>query len=123
MIIAVDFDGTCVEHRSPEIGADIGARQVLNAIVKAGHKIILLTMRGGIELEDAVDWFEMNGIPLWAVNDNPEQGIWTDSRKVDANIYIDDAALGAPTVIGVYGARPYINWVDVRRILCRTGVI
>lgn len=45
MIIAVDFDGTCVTHEFPEVGKDIGAVPVLKELVKKGHKIILYTMR------------------------------------------------------------------------------
>ena len=45
MVIAVDFDGTCVTHAFPKIGEDIGAVPVLKRLVKAGHKIILYTMR------------------------------------------------------------------------------
>lgn len=45
MIIAVDFDGTCVTHEFPEVGKDIGAVPVLRELVEKGHKIILYTMR------------------------------------------------------------------------------
>ena len=47
MIIAVDFDGTCVSHEYPKVGKDIGAVPVLKALVEIGHKIILNTMRSG----------------------------------------------------------------------------
>jgi predicted mannosyl-3-phosphoglycerate phosphatase (HAD superfamily) len=45
MIIAVDFDGTCVTHEYPRIGRDIGAAPVLKRLTDAGHKLILWTMR------------------------------------------------------------------------------
>lgn len=48
MIIAVDFDGTCVKHRYPMVGEDVdGAVSVLKELVRKGHKIILYTMRSG----------------------------------------------------------------------------
>ena len=47
MIIAIDFDGTCVTHEYPYIGKDIGAVPVLQRLVKAGHELILWTMRSG----------------------------------------------------------------------------
>lgn len=37
MVIAVDFDGTVVTHRYPQIGVDIKAVPVLKKIVDAGH--------------------------------------------------------------------------------------
>ena len=45
MIIAIDFDGTCVTHEYPKIGKDIGAVDTLRALVAKGHKLILWTMR------------------------------------------------------------------------------
>lgn len=41
MIIAVDFDGTCVTHEFPRVGA----AEVLKELTDKGHKIILFTMR------------------------------------------------------------------------------
>ena len=45
MIIAVDFDGTCVKHAYPKIGEDIGAIPVLKQLVNDGHQLVLNTMR------------------------------------------------------------------------------
>lgn len=117
LIIAVDFDGTCVTHEYPNIGRDIGAGPVLLDAVKAGARLILYTMRSGAQLTAAMDWFLQNGIPLWSVNSNPLQSRWTDSPKVYAHVYIDDAALGAPLVPATDKERAYINWHVVRRVL------
>lgn len=142
MIIAVDFDGTCVTHEFPEVGKDIGAVPVLKELVKKGHKIILYTMRshpdennqartlsGGIisndVLQDAIDWFKENEIPLWGINENPKQKEWTSSPKVYANIYIDDAALGTPLIYAKEGElyRPYVDWNRMRTLLKIKGVL
>ncbi len=40
LIIAVDFDGTCVTHDYPKVGMDIGATEVLKELVKEGHKLM-----------------------------------------------------------------------------------
>ena len=64
MIIAVDFDGTCVKHAYPKIGEDIGAIPVLKRLVKDGHQLVLNTMRSRGTLVEAVQWFEDNGIKL-----------------------------------------------------------
>lgn len=120
MIIAVDFDGTCVTHDYPEIGKDIGAASVLRKLVDSGHQLILYTMRSDTEerkcLTEAVDWFRQNNIPLYGVQFNPTQKEWTTSNKCYAQLYIDDAAFGAP-LIRVANSRPYLNWGKVENEL------
>ncbi|MBQ2413551.1 MAG: hypothetical protein II315_01350 [Rikenellaceae bacterium] len=123
MIIALDFDGTVVSHEYPHIGEDIGAVPVLKELVAAGHKLILFTMRSGKLLNDAIAWFERNGIELYAVNENPEQKSWTSSVKVHANIYIDDCALGCPIRYEDDIRRPFVDWKKVREILVYNRVI
>lgn len=142
MVIAVDFDGTCVTHEFPKVGKDIGAVPVLKALVEEGHQIILYTMRShpnkdnqgktlsgktitNDTLQDAIDWFKKNDIPLLGVNENPKQKEWTSSPKIYANIYIDDAALGIPLKYGEDGAlsRPYVDWDRVRILLKFKGYL
>lgn len=127
LVIAVDFDGTCVTHNYPEVGQSIGAQHVLRKIVDNGHRLILLTMRSGKELEDAISWFSDNHIPLWKVNHNPEQNAWSGSEKIYADLYIDDAALGCPLIyleeLPVKPHRPHVDWYHVELILKEQGVI
>jgi hypothetical protein len=121
--IAVDFDGTCVSHEFPKVGREIGAAPVLHELVKRGCKLILWTMRsdgrsdGGNYLTDAVNWFNGHGIPLHGVQRNPTQDAWTSSPKAYAQLYIDDAALGAPLCAGLEGEKPFIDWCRVREML------
>lgn len=116
MLVAVDFDGTCVTHDYPNIGKDIGAVPVLKKIVESGHKLILLTMRHGKYLDEAVKWFEDNDIYLYGINENPQQKEWTESPKVYANIYIDDAGLGIPLLYdNGLSLRPFVNWVEIEK--------
>jgi hypothetical protein len=121
IIIAVDFDGTCVKHKYPHIGDDIGAVPVLLELAKR-HNLILWTMRSGYELEQARLWGVNNGIEWWGVNRNEEQGFWTSSPKVYANFYIDDAALGCPLISPV-GERPYVDWEAMEDILKQKNLI
>lgn len=122
--IAIDFDGTCVTHEYPLVGQDIGAVPVLKRLTDNGHRLILNTMRSGKELQDAVDWFQFNSIPLYGINENPTQKEWTQSPKVYAHLYIDDAALGCPIIwplridaeIGGI-KRPHVDWKRVERLL------
>lgn len=123
LTIAVDFDGTCVSHEYPRVGKDIGAVPVLRRLVERGHRIILLTMRSGEELDDAVEWFRRNEIPLFGINENRTQYRWTTSKKVHANLYIDDQALGAPVVLTEISDRPYIDWRQVEEWLEISGII
>lgn len=128
MIIAVDFDGTCVTHAFPKVGKDIGAVPVLKALSECGHKLILCTMRDARSLQntlqDAVDWFENNGIPLYGVNYNPQQKSWTLSPKIYANLYIDDAALGIPLKYDeTLSGRPFVDWEKVEQFLKERGII
>ena len=116
MIIAVDFDGTCVKHAYPKIGEDIGAIPVLKQLVKDGHQLVLNTMRSRGTLVEAVQWFEDNGIKLSGANHTPGQSTWTESPKVYADIYIDDAALGCPTIKDKNG-RVYVDWKIVAKML------
>ena len=45
MIIAVDFDGTIVEHRYPEIGREIPfAVETLKKLIEDRHQLILLSL-------------------------------------------------------------------------------
>ena len=116
--IAVDFDGTCVEHDYPEVGLDVeGAVETLKELQSRGHRIILYTMRSGSKLDAAVRWFKERKIALWAVNENPEQRKWTESPKVYADFYIDDSALGCPITF-IDGVRHHVvNWAKVRILL------
>jgi hypothetical protein len=116
--IAVDFDGTCVTHDYPLVGKEIGAIPILKRLVEEGNSLILWTMRSGKELNDAIKWFESNGIKLYGIQENPTQSSWTSSPKAYAQLYIDDAALGCPLIINnKLSSRPFVNWNEVEKIL------
>lgn len=123
MTIAIDFDGTVVSHEFPRIGKDIGAIPVLKKFIEHGYKLILLTMRDGENLENAIRWFEDNEIPLYDVNKNRSQLKWTTSRKVHADIYIDDQALGIPLTYDPNCRRPYVNWSEVEKLMTQKGLL
>lgn len=124
MYIAVDFDGTCVTHDYPRIGKDIHAIPVLKKLVSNGHKLILNTMRSGKELDEAVNWFKVNNIELFGINENPTQKSWTQSPKVYANMYIDDAAFGCPLLtVPELSDRPFVNWLIIELKLTQMELI
>jgi len=95
--IAVDFDGTIVDHEYPEIGKEkLFAFQTLKELEKLGASLILWTFRTGKELDEAVEYCRKNGIEFYAVNKNYPEEIFdeTVSRKINADIYIDDKNIG-----------------------------
>ena len=98
MKIAVDFDGTIVEHRYPQIGEEkLFAFETLKQLQKLGHQLILWTFRYGKELDEAIEYCKKKGIEFYAVNKSyPEEEYEPDicSRKIDADIFIDDRNVG-----------------------------
>ena len=99
MVIAVDFDGTIVENRSPEIGDErTFATDTLRMLAKDKHQLILWSCREGKLLDDAVAWCRERGVEFWAVNkDYPEEEETKNSyfsRKIKADMFIDDRQVG-----------------------------
>ena len=99
MIIAVDFDGTIVEHRYPAIGKERPfATETLKKLIADGHRLILWTVREGRLLEDAVAFCRERGVEFYAVNrDYPEEEKENNkhySRKLKADVWIDDRNVG-----------------------------
>lgn len=97
MILAIDFDGTIVEHKYPTIGRTRPfAFETLKKFQEKGHRLILWTHRSGDLLEQAVDFCLKHGLEFYAVNRNYPEETWDtqESRKILADIYIDDRNLG-----------------------------
>ena len=140
MYICIDFDGTCVTHEFPSIGKDIGAIPVLKELIKNNHKLILFTMRSNMKdvksldynihsqsgnyLDEAVEWFKNNKIPLYGINVNPNQTTWTESPKAYGQLYIDDSALGIPLKFDInISERPFVDWEKVSELLKSQNII
>ena len=99
MLIAVDFDGTIVTHKYPEIGEEIPfAIDTLKMLRQDGHRIILWSVREGHLLDEAVEYCRQRGLEFYAVNrDYPEETTDNNphfSRKLKADVFIDDRNLG-----------------------------
>lgn len=99
MTIAVDFDGTIVRHRYPEIGPEIPfAIQTLKMLIRDHHHLILWTVREGELLREAVEWCRQRGVEFYAVNsDYPDQELDEDAhytRKLKVDMWIDDRNVG-----------------------------
>ena len=98
MIIAVDFDGTIVEHRYPQIGKEIPfAIETLKKLQQERHFLILWSVREGRLLEEAVEFCRQRGLEFYAVNSNYAEEKDKSryySRKLKADLFIDDRNLG-----------------------------
>lgn len=98
MIIAVDFDGTIVEHKYPAIGKEIPfAIETLKKLKEERHTLILWTVREEKLLEEAVNFCKERGLEFYAINSNyPEEKKSHDhfSRKLKADLFIDDRNIG-----------------------------
>lgn len=96
-IIAVDFDGTLVEDKFPEIGKP--KQNIINKCkeLQKNNSLILWTCRHGTYLEEAVNFCEKQGLIFTAINDDCKRCIekWKDdrSKKISAHYYIDDRAV------------------------------
>lgn len=115
--IAVDFDCTCVRQaKFPAIGEDVPlAVQTLKAMVEAGHKIILWTVRSGTALEIATKWFEDRDIPLYAVNKKPGQKNYSLSPKVDYDLLIDDKGYGISLILLPGDTKKCVDWEPINK--------
>jgi len=92
MTIAIDFDGTIVEHEFPRIGAlKYGAKDTINKWYDSGHKIIIWTCRDGKFEEEANQFLKENGIKFHTINKNVDpSNDFNPEPKVFAHLYIDD---------------------------------
>lgn len=110
MIIAVDFDGTIVEHRYSAIGKIRPfAFETLKLLQTKNHRLILWTHRSGKEMDEAVEFCLAHGLEFYAVNKNYPEEVWdeNDSRKILADIYIDDRNVGGLP-----------SWGEIYKIIC-----
>lgn len=121
MVIAVDFDGTIVEHRYPQMGKEIPfAIATLKKLQAEHHLLILWSVREGYLLEEAVRFCRERGLEFYAVNSNvPEEELGcvvSRTRKVNADIYIDDRNVGKLPDWGIIYEMVHHQWSYERYI-------
>ena len=119
MIIAVDFDGTIVEHKYPLIGKERPfAIATLKKLQEEGNLLILWTVREGELLDEAVEFCHKLGLDFYAVNSNTplnEPNALANKelnacRKVNADLFIDDRNVGGLPDWGVIYEMVRNNW-------------
>lgn len=116
MVIAVDFDGTIVEHRYPEIGKEIPfAIATLKKLQAERHLLILWSVREGVLLDNAVEFCRKRGLEFYAINANyPDEPIPSQPtcpcRKLQADLFIDDRNVGKLPDWGVIYEMLHEGW-------------
>jgi len=98
LILAIDFDGTIVDDKHPEIGElKDGAKEAINQLYNDGYTIIIWSCRNGIHKARAIEFLVKSGIKFHRFNEscpvNLSEHKGVDTRKVYANLYIDDRML------------------------------
>lgn len=127
MTIAVDFDGTIVEHKYPKIGKEKPfAVETLQSLQAEGHKIILWTSREGNLLKEAIDFCKSRGLEFYSVNSLYPEGYMfkkESGRKIVADLYIDDRNLGGlpdwGTIYEIINGMPHKKKKKKRSLLKR----
>lgn len=116
VVISVDFDGTIVEHKYPNIGPPKPlAFEVLKEFQVAGAKLILWTCREDTKkrksLTEAVNFCKENGVEFDAVNEALKTHDFRDPdqcklRKPHAHYFIDDLNVGG-----------FLGWDVIRNVI------
>ena len=92
-VIAIDFDGTIVEHKFPDIGKLLpNAKKAISALYHFGFYIIIYTCRGGVEVVEMIKFLDFKKVPYHKINENApfEMIKFKPSPKIYADVYIDD---------------------------------
>ncbi len=106
LTIAVDFDGTLCEGAYPGIGRPKEAVIKTVKMLGKSNRLVLWTCREGQDLEMAISWCRSHGIEFDAVNSNTREMLerWDyDTRKIGADMYIDDKAIAPAELVARYG--------------------
>lgn len=106
VIVAVDFDGTIVEHEYPYIGhLRKDAADTLRWLHTWAH-IIIWTCRSGDDLAEMREFLDNANIPYDSINENAPFSSFQPSPKIFYDLLIDDRNIG--------GIQP---WSEIRVML------
>lgn len=136
MIVYLDFDGTCVEHEYPKIGrCNFGCVEIIDKLQKAGHEVILNTMRSNFNdgsLEAALEWFEnswmgsrKNDIDLKPIKATEKKfhPFWNwDIFTKEKIIFIDNFANGIPLKKACMSDSYMVDWDKLDEIFIEKGI-
>lgn len=124
MKIYLDFDGTIVEHQYPLIGrCNVGCLEVIDKLIKAGHEIVLNTMRVEFDnrlLMEAIEFINhsmtnlKNNTQIYSFKNtdykyDPTKWDW-ELHFTTGRIFIDDVCEGIPLKNGISLNRKMVDW-------------
>lgn len=121
-VVAIDFDGTlCQLGKYPMVGEDVPhAWETVKRLIASGHKIIIWTVRDNpIPVMNRLEKHGLNTHDSITMNFKPHQQDYSMSPKVDADLYIDDKALGCPLIDTATNS--YVDWYHVEHLLDMKG--
>jgi hypothetical protein len=106
-VIAIDFDGVLSLGKFPQCGpANHEMIRLLKRLIAAPSPTrpfyILWTSRTGSYLDDAVEWLQKLGLKFDFVNKQPYETPKNYTRKILADLYVDDRAMGPKEFIAKY---------------------
>lgn len=119
-IVAVDFDGTLVTDNFPDIGEPIEDMFAsMKYLRENGVKVVLWTSRNMYKnrdlLEEAIQFCNEQGLEFDAINENVQEVqelTGEDTRKIYADLYIDDKSVHAIQSPLYWLNSVGLNWVD-----------
>lgn len=117
LIFAIDFDGTIVEDKFPEIGRlKFSSIYVMKRLQAADHKVILWTCRTNTAYRDylveACVFLNHNAFKPDAINHNIDRMEPFGQPKVIADFYLDDK-----------GFPPFMGWLDFEVLMEEMGIL
>jgi hypothetical protein len=126
--VGLDFDGVVAKHAGPGkfplVGEEIaGAVETVNRLADMGHKIHINTVRDKEAFENAKRWCIDKKLKIYSYQVNPAQKRFSNSPKMYAHIYIDDASLGAPVHVDPISDRYYYDWIRAEDMLIAEGYL
>ena len=96
--ISIDYDDTIVYQDFPNSGTiKPNAKEVINRLYDEGHHILIWTCRAFDKVKTAKNYLIECGVRFHLINENLPSNIEQyggDTRKMSADIYIDDRQLG-----------------------------
>ena len=124
MKIYLDFDGTIVEHQYPAIGQiNTGCLAIVDKLGKAGHEIVINTMRVEYDdklLTDAIEFINhsmtnlKNNTQVYSFTHtnhkyDPTKWDWSLHLKTE-RIFVDDVCEGIPLKDAISSNKPMVDW-------------
>lgn len=118
LTLSLDFDGVICSNQYPQCGVLLKGSEAIRDWYKT-HTIIISTCRTGRYADAARNYLAHHDIPYHYFNENSAgriQQYGTDTRKISADLYVDDRVVG-----GFRGWKPII--AEVKKLESRLPIV